>query len=108
MQQSLGRPLSSNATNVTVNLLEPGDRFGERVNQLDFRVGKILRFGRQRATISVDLFNALNPDTILAYNQNFIPAGDWLVPTSVLTARTKVHGAVGLLVPFAVVSSVRR
>ena len=38
--QSLGRPLSNNAPNVTINLLTPGDAFGERVNQLDFRVGR--------------------------------------------------------------------
>jgi hypothetical protein len=41
-----GRTLSNNAPNVTINLLKPGDRFGERVNQVDFRVGKLLRYGR--------------------------------------------------------------
>ena len=67
---------------------------GERVNQLDFRVGKVLRFGRQRAVVSVDLYNALNVDSILTYNQAFIlpsatsPNGSWLVPLTVLTART--------------------
>ena len=88
VQQSLGRPLSNNATNVTVDLLQPGDLFGERVNQLDFRIGKVLRFGRQRATVSADLFNALNSDAILAYNEGYNPTGDWLVPTSVLIARS--------------------
>ena len=86
--QALGRPPSGNVTNLTINLLAPGEARGERVNQLDWRIGKILRFGRQRATISVDLFNALNSDAILAYNQAFIPGGSWLMPTSVLTART--------------------
>jgi hypothetical protein len=86
--QFLGRAPSGNVTNVTVNLLKPGEVWGERVNQLDWRVGKVLRFGRQRATISVDLFNALNSDAILTYNQAFIPGGNWLVPTAVLTART--------------------
>jgi len=86
--QTLGRPLSNNAPNVTVNLLAPGEMFYPRVNQLDFRVGKILRFGSQRANISLDLFNALNKDTVLTYNQNFVPGGAWLVPTTVLTART--------------------
>jgi hypothetical protein len=86
--QSLGRPLAGNAPNVTVNLLKPGEMTFDRVNQLDFRVGKILRFGRQRANVSVDLFNALNADTVLNYNQTFVPGGQWLVPTSVLTART--------------------
>jgi len=86
--QWLGRPLSGNAANVTVNLLTPGERTYDRVNQLDFRVGKILRLGRQRANVAVDLFNALNSDTVLTYNQTFVPGGNWLVPTSVLTART--------------------
>ena len=85
---SLGRPLANSAPNVTVNLLAPGEKFHPRVNQLDFRVGKILRFGSQRANISLDLFNALNKDTVLTYNQNFVPGGAWLVPTTVLTART--------------------
>jgi len=86
--QALGRPPSGNVTNVTINLLAPEDVRAERVNQLDWRIGKILRFGRQRATISVDLFNALNSDAILTYNQAFIPGGAWLVPMTVLTART--------------------
>jgi hypothetical protein len=84
---SLGRPIS-NATGVTINLLEPGQMRGERVNQIDFRIGKLVRFGRQRSNISVDIFNLLNPDTILGYNQTFVPGGSWLRPTSVMTART--------------------
>jgi hypothetical protein len=87
-QPSLGRPLAAAGGSVTVNLLDPNDMSYDRVNQLDFRVGKVLRFGRQRANISLDLYNALNLDTVLAYNQNFVPGGNWLVPTSVLTART--------------------
>jgi Carboxypeptidase regulatory-like domain len=86
--QALGRPPSGNVTNVTINLLAPDDVRAERVNQLDWRIGKVLRFGRQRATISADLFNALNSDAILTYNQAFIPGGAWLVPMTVLTART--------------------
>jgi carboxypeptidase family protein len=88
--QWLGRPLAGGAQNITVNLLAPDQMRGPRVNQLDLRVGKVLRFGQQRATVSVDMFNALNADTVLTYNQNFSPGptGAWLVPTSVLTART--------------------
>ena len=85
---ALGRPLSNNAQFVTVNLLKPRDIRAERDNRLDIRVGKILRFGGQRANISLDVYNLLNLDTVLTYNQNFVPGGSWLVPTSVLTART--------------------
>jgi hypothetical protein len=88
VQQTLGRPLAGNAPNVTVNLLAPDQMRGPRVNQLDMRIGKVLRFGTQRATVSVDMFNALNADTVLTFNQAFTPGGQWLVPTSVLTART--------------------
>ena len=59
-----------------------------RVNILDFRVGKLLRFGNTRANIAVDLYNVLNLDTVVTQNFNYIPNGAWLVPNEVLTART--------------------
>ena len=86
--QTLGRPLSGSAPNITVNLLAPDQMKGPRVNQVDLRFGKVLRFGGQRATVSVDMFNAFNADTALTFNQNFTPGGQWLVPLTVLTART--------------------
>jgi hypothetical protein len=93
IQQQLGRPLSANATSVTIDLLTPGERRGERVNQIDLRVGKRLRFGRQRSTLSVDMFNLLNPDTVLGNSGTFVPGvttglSNWLRPTSVMTPRT--------------------
>src|SRR5262249_11357378 len=92
ISQWLGRPLAGNAPNVTINLLKPDDMRSDRVNQLDFRVGKILRFGRTRANVALDLLNALNFDTILIPNQAFTPGGAWLTPTGtqtpVMTART--------------------
>jgi hypothetical protein len=75
-----------------VNLLAPGDLFSDRVNELDLRVGKALRFGRTRLNVALDLLNALNFSTILVPNQSFIPGGAWLAPTGtqtpVMTART--------------------
>jgi hypothetical protein len=85
--QQLGRPVSSNAPNVTVNILEPGAMYGDRLNQLDFRVGKILRLGSTRAVVGVDLYNVLNNSAILTYNNTFVPGGTWLQPVTVLTAR---------------------
>jgi hypothetical protein len=85
--QSLGRLPSGNVTNVTVNLLEPGKIYGDRLNQLDFRVAKILRFGGRRAMIALDLYNLLNSSAILTYNNAFIPGGTWLQPNSILTPR---------------------
>ena len=85
---SLGRNLSSGPNgNVTVNLIEPHSVLGARVNELDLRLGKIFRFAGTRANIGVDIFNLLNSDAALSYNQAFIPNGAWLTPTSIMSAR---------------------
>ena len=85
---SLGRPLSGNAQFATVNLVDPGDVYGDRINQLDFRVSKIVRFGGTRAQIAVDLYNALNANSIESYNQTFVAGSQsWPRPTGILEAR---------------------
>ena len=76
-----------NALEATPEGLWVADQVSERVNLLDFRIGKVLRFGREKATISLDLYNAMNADSILTYNQNFIPGGTWLQANSILTGR---------------------
>jgi hypothetical protein len=92
LQPILGRPLAGGAANMTINLVEPGQVWGDRVNAIDLRFAKILRFGRVRNTVGLDIFNTLNSDTTLTYNQTFNPAATtgaqaWLAPTSVLTPR---------------------
>jgi hypothetical protein len=83
--QSLGRPLSGNATSVTVNLIPPQTLFGDRINQVDFRIAKILRFGRTRTQVGVDIFNVMNSNVAQGYLQTF--GATWLRPTSVMDAR---------------------
>jgi hypothetical protein len=90
--QSLGRPLSNGAPNVTVNLITPGALYGDRVNEFDVRLAKILKFGRTRTNVGVDLYNIINSAAVLSYNQNFNTTvlsgpGSWLQPTSVLQPR---------------------
>jgi hypothetical protein len=86
--QSLGRSLAGNAPNVTVNLIPPGSLYGDRVNEVDLRLGKILKLGKTtRATVGIDIYNLLNAAPILAYNQAYIAGGAWLTPTQVMTAR---------------------
>jgi hypothetical protein len=84
---SLGRPLSANAPNVTVNLITPGSMYGDRINQLDLRFSRTLPYGRTRTMIAIDVYNALNSSAILTYNNAFTPSGAWLQPTSILTPR---------------------
>jgi hypothetical protein len=83
----LGRSLSGGAPNATVNLIDPGVLYGDRVNEVDVRLGKIFKVGRTKATVGVDVYNLLNSAAILSYNQAFIPGGSWLTPTSELSAR---------------------
>jgi hypothetical protein len=86
--QSLGRPLAGNAQFANINLIDPGDVYGDRINQLDFRVSKLLRFGGKRAQIALDLYNALNANSVESYNQTFVAgSGSWPRPTSILEAR---------------------
>ena len=87
-RQWLGRDLAGGAPNITVNLLAPDQMRSDRINILDFRIGKVVRFGGQRALFALDLFNALNFDTVLVNNFQYDPQGSWLVPQEVLTART--------------------
>jgi hypothetical protein len=84
VRSSLGRNLAGGARNVTVNLIEPRMTYGERLTQLDLRFGKILRLGRARATVSLDLYNALNANTVLAQSTAF---ASWQQPQSILNAR---------------------
>src|SRR3990172_1003411 len=84
VRPSLGRALSGTAANITVNLVEPGSLYGERLNQLDLRFGKLLRLGRTRSTVSLDVYNALNSDTILTVNNNFAA---WQRPQTIVQSR---------------------
>jgi hypothetical protein len=93
--RTLGRPLSGNAPSVTVNLIEPGTVWSDRVNVFDLRIAKILRFGRTRTSIGVDIYNLMNSSAVLGYNTAFNPGGRWLVPTSVIAPRfAKVSASV--------------
>ena len=85
--QTLGRLPSGNVPNVTVNLLKDGDKWGDRINELDLRVAKVLRLGRTRTNVGIDFYNVMNSSAVLSYNQTFVPGGPWLTPLSVLTPR---------------------
>jgi Carboxypeptidase regulatory-like domain len=86
---SLGRDLIGGAANVTVNLVPAGSMFGDRLNQLDMRFGKILRSGRLRTSLNLDLYNVFNVSTVLTENPTYSNATQtgWRVPTAILTAR---------------------
>ena len=81
---SLGRSLAGNTANVSVNLVEPGTMYGERLNQLDVRLARVVRLGQARATFQLDLYNALNVDTVTGLNNAY---ATWQRPQTVILAR---------------------
>jgi hypothetical protein len=89
VQPALGRPVAgATATStVSIDLVEPGQVWGDRVNEIDLRVAKVLRFGRTRTTAGFDVYNLINSNAVLTYNQSYNPTGSWLAPLSVLTPR---------------------
>jgi hypothetical protein len=86
---ALGRPMAGGSAVTFVNVVEPGTIYGDRINQLDLRVSKILRFGNTRTNVGVDIFNVFNTNAVYQYFQTystFTPA-TWLQPTSLVAAR---------------------
>jgi hypothetical protein len=85
-----GRPLRTGITSETVNLLLPGDVYGERIYGLDMRFSKIFRFKGKRANIGLDAYNLMNANTPTAYEAVYSPdatANTWFRPTAVVQPR---------------------
>ena len=83
---TLGRPLAGGVANMTIGIVPPEvtSTLLERRHELDIRFGKVLRAGRTRSVVSVDIYNALNSDAPLTANQTYTV---WLAPTEILNAR---------------------
>jgi len=82
----LGRPLTASAPQV--NLLAPGELYGDRIRQWDLSLKKIFRFGSQRLTAGVDMYNLLNNNVTLLFNQTFVPnTPGWNSPSQYMNPR---------------------
>jgi hypothetical protein len=94
MKPILGRNLGAcdpaaaicNAT-ITVNVVPPGSLYGDRTNNLDFRVAKIFRYHRTRFQAGVDIYNILNADAVTTYNPAYSTVAVWPAPATILAAR---------------------
>jgi hypothetical protein len=85
---------ATGTTNVTLTDNEHRVYADERQTQIDMRFAKILRFGRARTDVGVDLFNLLNTDyatnfnTTYIYNTDNTPRpGGWGTPTGIYAPR---------------------
>ncbi len=82
----LGRPLTNTAPQV--NLLAPGELYGDRVRQWDLSLKKIFRFGAQRLTAGVDMYNLMNNNVTLLFNPTFVPnTPGWQSPQQYMNPR---------------------
>jgi hypothetical protein len=75
-----------------VNLVLPGQVYGDRINGIDLRFGKLLRFGRTRTLVGLDLYNLMNRNTGTTYNQTYdssptVNGSTWLRPTAIMNPR---------------------
>jgi hypothetical protein len=88
VRAQLGRGIAGGAPTVTLNLARQGEVYADRLNTVDLRVTKVLRIGRSRTNVGIDLYNLFNANTGLAFNQNFGSDGSaWLRPNSILNPR---------------------
>lgn len=93
LQQYLGRlPAGALPTGTTtVNLLVPGQLYTlARINLVDMRFAKILRFGGRRADVGIDLYNLFNSNVATAYQQTYeqrTNGASWLTPTGIAAPR---------------------
>jgi len=68
-----------------VQIVEPGAAYGDRMNQFDFRISKVLRFSNTRTMIGLDIYNLLNSTPVLSEVQTY--PGPFRTPLSMLQAR---------------------
>ena len=80
---TLGRPFTN--AQATINTIEPGSAWGDRLNQIDLRFTKIVNVGHGRIDFNVDLYNAFNSDAVITELGSIGPV--WRLPTTVIQPR---------------------
>jgi hypothetical protein len=85
LQTNLGRPLSNGLPITFVETVKPGLIYGDRLTQVDFRIGKNFRYGRTRALVALDIFNLFNSSAPDVYQQTY--GATYLNPLSITVAR---------------------
>jgi Carboxypeptidase regulatory-like domain len=80
---TLSRPFTLAQQNV--NVIEPGSFYGDRINQIDLRLTKIVNVGKGKVDLNVDFYNAFNSDGVSQENFAFGPA--WRRPLTVIQPR---------------------
>ena len=89
-ETTLGRPFSGGGTQ-TLQVVDRGTLFAERVLQFDLRLTKILAFGPSRIRAMLDIYNVFNDSTVMEFNNNYgstLGGGvNWLAPQLLIPGR---------------------
>src|SRR6185312_904891 len=86
----LGRPFGSGQAVEFFNLVQPGALYGDRLNAVDLRFGKILKYNATKTQITLDVYNLFNSNTTEVYQRSYTPPGatsTYLNPLSIMSAR---------------------
>ena len=81
----MNRPFGSGQVVEFLQIVEPGTEYGDRLNAIDLRFGKILKYGRTRTQLNLDVYNLFNSNTTEVYQRNYGPT--YLNPLSIMSAR---------------------
>jgi len=84
-ETSLNRPFGSGQVVEFLQIVEPGTEYGDRLNAVDLRFGKILKYGRTRTQLNLDVYNLFNSNTTEVYQRNY--GATYLNPLSIMSAR---------------------
>jgi Carboxypeptidase regulatory-like domain len=88
---SLGRNLSSGANGTaTVQLIPNGTLYGDRLNQVDFRLAKTFTVAQGRLQAVFDLYNLFNDNPVISMNNTYGSA--WQRPTVIQVGRLAKFG----------------
>jgi hypothetical protein len=95
IRPSLGRDLGQcrgvspcNAS-VVIDMVPPNTVFEDRLNQVDIRFTRSVRFGRVRVRGNADVYNLLNASDVLNMTTRYAgtTGGQWLGPVQILGGR---------------------
>jgi hypothetical protein len=86
----LTRPFGSGQGIEFLNIVQPGALYGDRLNAVDLRFGKLLKFDKTKTQITLDVYNLFNSNTTEVYQRSYSPPGAgsaYLNPLSIMSAR---------------------
>jgi hypothetical protein len=87
IKSTLGRNLAGSVSAVLVDLIPPGTRYAERLNQVDFRLTKGFNVGRGRIQGMFDIYNLFNVSPVVVLNPRYSPTSTWPTPAVILLGR---------------------